>query len=142
MVLSGAVVFLLLGTTRLRSENCSALRSCWRKPGGMTIRRPLAQSRGSNSVASSALNDPLAQYVRFGSKADICTAPAHVRFTPNCDRESRHPQTVMSALPPKADMCGALRHVCFGPKADSCTAAKRIVIQSPRRRGQLAWTAQ
>ena len=28
----------------------------------------------------------------------------------------------MSALPPKADMCGALAHVRFGPKADSCTA--------------------
>src|SRR5215510_6311227 len=28
------------------------------------------------------------------------------------------PQKVMSALPPKADMCGALGHVCFGPKAD------------------------
>jgi hypothetical protein len=28
------------------------------------------------------------------------------------------PQTVMSALPPKADVCGANRHVCFGPKAD------------------------
>jgi hypothetical protein len=25
---------------------------------------------------------------------------------------------VMSALPPKADMCSALAHVCFGPKAD------------------------
>jgi hypothetical protein len=25
---------------------------------------------------------------------------------------------VMSALPPKADMCGANRHVCFGPIAD------------------------
>jgi hypothetical protein len=24
----------------------------------------------------------------------------------------------MSAFPPKADMCGALVHVCFGPKAD------------------------
>jgi hypothetical protein len=24
----------------------------------------------------------------------------------------------MSALPPKADMCGALVHVRFGPKAD------------------------
>jgi len=24
----------------------------------------------------------------------------------------------MSALPPKADMCGAVEHVCFGPKAD------------------------
>jgi hypothetical protein len=25
------------------------------------------------------------------------------------------PQMVMSALPPKADMCGALAYVCFGP---------------------------
>jgi len=25
---------------------------------------------------------------------------------------------VMSALPLKADVCGANRHVCFGPKAD------------------------
>ena len=28
------------------------------------------------------------------------------------------PQKVMSALPPKADMCGATDYVCFGPKAD------------------------
>src|SRR5262249_49831963 len=27
-------------------------------------------------------------------------------------------QKVMSALPPKADICSALAHVCFGPKAD------------------------
>src|SRR5262245_59643246 len=27
-------------------------------------------------------------------------------------------QKGMSALPPKADMCGALADVCFGPKAD------------------------
>jgi hypothetical protein len=25
---------------------------------------------------------------------------------------------LMSALPPKADVCDANRHVCFGPKAD------------------------
>ena len=37
---------------------------------------------------------------------------------PNSDRESGLPQTVMSALPPKADMCTAQAHVCFGPKAD------------------------
>jgi hypothetical protein len=30
----------------------------------------------------------------------------------------------MSALPPKADMCGATSDVRFGPIADSCTAAK------------------
>jgi hypothetical protein len=28
------------------------------------------------------------------------------------------PQKVMSALPPKADICGALAHVRFGPIAD------------------------
>jgi hypothetical protein len=28
------------------------------------------------------------------------------------------PQNVMSALPPKADMCGATKDVRFGPKAD------------------------
>src|SRR5262249_39177961 len=56
--------------------------------------------------------------VRFGSKADMCAAKRHVRFTPNSDRESGFPQTVMSALPPKADMCSAARDVRFGPKAD------------------------
>src|SRR5262245_50631793 len=44
--------------------------------------------------------------VRFGSQADICGAKCDVRFTPNSDRESGLPQTVMPALPPKADMCG------------------------------------
>jgi hypothetical protein len=56
--------------------------------------------------------------VRFGSKADICSAPTHVCFTPNSDRESGLPEKVMSALPPKADMCGANGHVCFGPIGD------------------------
>src|SRR5262245_32491940 len=50
--------------------------------------------------------------VRFGSEADICAAISHVRFTPNSDRKSGHPQTVMSALPLKADMCGAMIDVC------------------------------
>src|SRR5262249_11557033 len=49
----------------------------------------------------------------FWLKADICTAPADVRFTPNSDRESGLPAKVMSALPPKADMCGAIGDVCF-----------------------------
>jgi hypothetical protein len=56
--------------------------------------------------------------VRFGSLADICGAIGNVRFTPNSDRESRFPQTIMSALPPKADMCSAIRNVLFGPIAD------------------------
>jgi len=33
---------------------------------------------------------------------------------------------VMSALHPKADVCGANRHVCFGPKADICIAIQRV----------------
>ena len=33
-------------------------------------------------------------------------------------------QKVMSALPPKADMCGATRHVRYVPIADSCSATK------------------
>src|SRR5262245_10978718 len=36
--------------------------------------------------------------------------------------------TIMSALPPKANMCGATRDVRFGPKADSCAAAKRTLF--------------
>src|SRR5262249_34570906 len=40
--------------------------------------------------------------VRFGSKADMCSAKGHVRFAPNSDRESGLPQTVMSASPPKS----------------------------------------
>ena len=43
--------------------------------------------------------------------------PMKEASTPNSDRKG-FPQTAMSALPPKADMCSALAHVCFGPIAD------------------------
>ena len=44
--------------------------------------------------------------------------------------KSRHVRckSVMSALPPKADMCSATRHVRFVPKADICSAAKKILF--------------
>jgi hypothetical protein len=58
---------------------------------------------------------PLTRNVRFGSKADMCAAKGHVRFAPNSDRESGFPQTVMSALLPKADIAGATGDVRFGP---------------------------
>jgi hypothetical protein len=48
----------------------------------------------------------------LGQKADRCVAKSDVRFTPNSDRESGFPQKVMSALPPKTDMCAALVDVC------------------------------
>src|SRR5262249_61407286 len=43
------------------------------------------------------------------------------------------PQKVMSALPPKADMCSATRHVRYGPKADIAA-----LIQSLHRRVRVA----
>ena len=47
---------------------------------------------------------------------------------------------IMSALPPKADMCSALAHVRFGPKADmhETTYLKkedRLAAVSPKIRG-------
>jgi hypothetical protein len=52
--------------------------------------------------------------VRFGSKADICGAPTHVRFTPNSDRESELPQKVMSALPRKRTCAVQLQMSALG----------------------------
>src|SRR5262245_19043858 len=75
--------------------------------------------------------------VRFGSKADICAAKRDVRFTPNSDRESRHPQTVMSALPPKADMRSAKPNVCFAPIADI-----RFLLTKARSRSRNACNRQ
>src|SRR5215470_2042309 len=41
----------------------------------------------------------------------------------------------MSALPPKADMCGANRHVCFGPIADIAFLFDYLVgLRKQRRR--------
>ena len=40
------------------------------------------------------------------------------RGCPNIVVERHRPQNVMSALPPKADICGANAHVCYGPEAD------------------------
>ena len=44
-------------------------------------------------------------------------------------------QKVMSALPPKADMCGALAHVCFVPIADirAAMAANGMTFVSPQQ---------
>jgi hypothetical protein len=39
---------------------------------------------------------PNASNVRFGSEADMCVSTSDVRFTPNSDRESGHPQRVIS----------------------------------------------
>ena len=41
------------------------------------------------------------------------------------------PQNVMSASPPKADMCAATRDVRFGPKADIGEQAPKLVFRGP-----------
>jgi len=49
----------------------------------------------------------------------MCAAKSDVRFTPESDRESGHAANVhLSALPPKADLCGVTTNVGYGPIAD------------------------
>jgi hypothetical protein len=52
-----------------------------------------------------------------------------VQLGMSSDRESGFLHEVMSALPPKADMCSAIAYVCFGPEADSCTAANPSLFE-------------
>jgi hypothetical protein len=40
------------------------------------------------------------------------------------------PQKVMSALPPKADICGATRDVCYGPKADIANSRSTFALRA------------
>src|SRR5512135_1729759 len=54
--------------------------------------------------------------VRFGSKADICGATSHVRFTPDNDRESDFSQKVVSALPRKRTCAAQLGMSALGQK--------------------------
>src|SRR5262245_14181769 len=46
---------------------------------------------------------------RFTPKADMCALS---------QKQTYAMQNVISALPPKADMCSGLAYVCFGPYAD------------------------
>src|SRR5262249_40572809 len=84
----------------------------------------LPRGSGQGIVPAQTRSGKGPAHVRFGSKADICAPKNKIRFSRNSDRKSGFPYKVMSALPPKADMCSALAYVCFGPKADSCTAKK------------------
>jgi hypothetical protein len=60
------------------------------------------------AIAMSALGQKRTYAVQKGTSALPPIATAKADF----------PQKVMSALPPKADMCFALAYVCFGPIAD------------------------
>jgi hypothetical protein len=63
-------------------------------------------------------------FVRFGSKVDFRSAKIYVPLYPQkrtCAVQNVYkkptfaPQKAMSALPPKADMCGATSDVRYGP---------------------------
>jgi hypothetical protein len=82
----------------------------------------------STCIARMAANLVLRPDVRFGSTADMCPANRqHVRFTTESGHSelSRSNHQVMSASPPKADMCSAPSHVRFGPKADIAPSEAR-----------------
>src|SRR5262249_38599920 len=73
---------------------------------------------GGQTILCRERNDPIA------SGIEVCIGGDEQRADPLLEkkRESGLPQTVMSALPLKTDMCGARAHVCFGPKADTAHA--------------------
>jgi len=54
----------------------------------------------------------------LGQKPTYALQQAMSALHPTATAKADMPQTVMSALHPKADVCGALAHVCFGPIAD------------------------
>jgi hypothetical protein len=66
-------------------------------------------------------------------------AKSDVRFTPNSDRESGLAAKLMSALAPKADMCGATAHVRYG---DIVPGVSQYEVEPPliarRSRGNAA----
>ena len=55
----------------------------------------------------------------LGQKQTYALQKAHVRFTPNSDRESGFPHKAMSALPLKADMCVQIEMSAMGQKRTS-----------------------
>jgi hypothetical protein len=54
----------------------------------------------------------------LGQKQTCAVQKGMSALPPIATAKAEFPQTVMSALPPKADMCGAARDVRFGPQAD------------------------
>jgi hypothetical protein len=53
----------------------------------------------------------------LGQKQTYAAQKAMSALAPIATKKADMPQMVMSALPPKADVCGATRDVCPGPEA-------------------------
>ena len=58
----------------------------------------------------------------LGHKQTYAPQKAMSALAPIATAKADSHKTVMSALPPKADICSALAHVCFGPIADIALA--------------------
>ena len=69
----------------------------------------------------------------MGHKQTFALQNVMSALPPIATAKADFPQTVVSALPPKADMCSALAHVCFVPIANSFTAAKRSLFDHSSR---------
>src|SRR5512143_1399063 len=64
---------------------------------------------------------PARGFVRFGSKADICSAPTHVRFTP----DSGHVQRTSSCLLWANSGHRALHSITLSARVSSCGGTVR-----------------
>src|SRR5262245_18921789 len=73
--------------------------------------------KSENFDQRNGVQRPICVAENLGGACPLWVTSGHMRrkspcrFTPNSDRESGLPAKVMSALPPKADMCGATRDV-------------------------------
>ena len=68
----------------------------------------------------------------LGQKQTLALQKEMSALPPIATAKADMPQMVMSALPPKADMCGALVHVCFGPIADIGWHLRKVWASSGR----------
>ena len=68
-----------------------------------------------------------------GQKQTYASQKGVSALPPDSDPKSGYPQTVMSALHLKADVCGANRRFCFGPEADILPSSQRLSLKLLRR---------
>jgi hypothetical protein len=123
------------------------LHVCCHRPEAPTTRRPCWTQCDARLGWQTERGRVAGIDVRFGSKADMCGALVHVRFTPKSDRESGLPANGHVRITPQSGRVGANRHVCFGPKADmapliapanACMAKSCVAPPLPTARSLLA----
>jgi hypothetical protein len=81
-------------------------------------RRIVAPDASGKNIVPIHLGGQEGAMSALGQKQTPALQKTDVRPAPNSDRKSRLARNAMSALPLKADMCGATSDVRYGPKAD------------------------